>query len=171
MLFLALFKQIPILKIFILLLAVVLVFSTSGYQKYNQNALAQWPPGVSWTSMGELEGYLWLNTLPAGTKVFPFYRNDKFVIGFDKYSCSWCDNVASYREDMFNKSFDDLYFFLKEEQYEYFIISGMSYKYATTLIGENSTKIFFDDLFASFQNSSRFSMAHQSNGALIVKVN
>ena len=51
--------------------------------------------------MDEVQGYIWLKTLPADTKVFDLTTSgDKVVMGFDKYSCAWCKEVIDFREDI-----------------------------------------------------------------------
>jgi len=164
-------KRFKIPSLIILIIVILGVFATSGYQKYNHNTLPTWPPGVSWTSTEELQGYLWLKTLPVNTKMFSYSTTDKFIIGLDKYSCEWCDNIVKFRENILDKDINQLHSFLKSNTYEYIIISGMSYKYLGTEFGENKTKELVDSLLTNIQDSTKFTMAHQTKGAIIFKVN
>ena len=129
-----------------------------------------WPPGGFWTSQEELQGYLWLKTLPSNTKVFKYSNNDEHIIGMDKYSCSWCDNVMKFRENILDKDIDELHSFLKRENYKYIVISGMSYRDFSGKFGENKTNEAINNLLVDIQNTAKFSIAHQTKGALILKV-
>ena len=164
-------KKVSIPKLIILIIVVIGVLLTSGYQKYNQNYNTMWPPGVFWTSNEEIQGYVWLRTLPPDTKVFTYSTTDKPIIGFDKYSCEWCDNVIMFRENILDKNVSQLYSFLKNNDYEYIIISGMAYKSFGQKFGENKTKETITNLLNNIQDSIKFTVAYQTKGALILNVN
>ncbi|TKJ17343.1 hypothetical protein CEE44_02300 [Candidatus Woesearchaeota archaeon B3_Woes] len=161
------FKIPYLLVLFIILIGVI---STAGYQKYNQNHNAVWPPGVFWTSNEELQGYIWLTTLPIDTKVFTYSTTDKPIIGFDKYSCEWCSNVIDFRKNILDKNLTQVYNFLKTNKYQYIVISGLSYKHLGRQYGENKTKTSFDNLFKNLQNSTRFESSYQTQSVIILKV-
>lgn len=55
---------------------------TSWYPKYVVET-SQWPPGVAWSSVQELEGYLWLHDNVVSKRVFSICKEEKFLIGFD----------------------------------------------------------------------------------------
>ncbi len=163
-------KKVRIPYLLVLFIILLGTFSTAGYQKYNQNHNAIWPPGASWTSNEEIQGYLWLKTLPPNTKVFSYLTTDKFVIGLDKYSCEWCDNVIMFRENILDKNVSQLYSFLKSNDYEYIIISGMAYKSFGQKFGENKTKETITNLLNELQNSIKFSIAYQTKGTIVFRV-
>jgi len=143
---------------------------TSAYPKYVVET-SNWPAGASWTSYDEINGYLWLKTLPPDTKVFTYNVHDHHIIGLDKYSCSWCKEVVDFRENILEKDIDELYTFLKKQEYKYLIISGMSFKYLGKEFGEEKTKEKINEILRDIQNSTKFSAAHQTKGAIILKVN
>jgi hypothetical protein len=144
-----------------LIIAVLLagIIWTSGYQKYAVNT-SSWPPGAGWTSAEELQGYVWLHTLPANTKVFTFLYDDQ-VIGFDKYSCGWCKSVSEQKEKGINITAEEMHSWMLENGYQYLLVGGMEVR----KFGQNATNIFID----SVQNSQLFELAHQTNGLIILK--
>ena len=120
------------------------VFLTAGQQKYNHNTLSTWPPGQGWTSQEELEGYLWLKTLPVDTKVFTFYHTGK-VFGLDKYSCDWCEEVVYFRETVSERTAQEINSWLKTLSYEYLVVSGSTVRQ----MGFNETNSKLEELSAS----------------------
>ncbi|MCP3682765.1 MAG: phospholipid carrier-dependent glycosyltransferase [bacterium] len=152
---------ISVIKIAILVIVVVGVLFTSTQQKYAVNT-AQWPPGAMWTSYQEVEAYSWLSTLPIDTKVFSF-SHDSHVIGFDKFSCGWCEDVLEFRRTAINQSAEDIYVWLSSNGYEYTILGGMEIR----TYGEEPVM----NLIQQMDNSSHFQPAHSvQGGALIFKV-
>jgi len=157
-------------KFIILLIIIVGVFATSGYQKYNQNHNAIWPPGQSWTSNDELQGYIWLNSLSVDTKVFSYSTTDSFVIGFDKYSCQWCEDIVNFRKDLLDKDLNEIHAFLKRNNYEYMILSGMSYRLLGDKFGENKTSESITNLLEELSKSNHFTVAYQDKATIILRV-
>ena len=135
-----------------LILAIAGIAFTSAQQKYEVNT-ANWPPGVAWTSLQEVQTYAWLKNLPHDTKVFSFIMDD-FVIGFDKFSCAWCEAETTYRQKGFNDSAEETALWMKENEYEYLILGGMeSAKYGRH---ETSQRI------KGLADSGLFRIAHQN---------
>jgi len=132
----------------------------SAQQKYQVNTAA-WPPGGFWTSNDEIAAYVWLTTLPANTKVFSFLTDDQ-VIGMDKFVCGWCEAEATYRNTGFSDSAQDTAGWLQANDYEYIIFGGMEARQ----LGQNETFNKINDL----ASSGLFTVAHQTNGAIILKV-
>jgi len=163
-------KKCKISGLMILIIVVVGLIATAGYQKYKHNTLPTWPPGVSWTSAEELQGYLWLKTLPPDTNVFVYSTIDQFAVGMDKYSCAWCDNVIEFRKTILDKDLDQLHSFLKSNNYKYVVFSGMGYMHLGEEFGENKTKESIDALLSDISNSTDFRLAHQTQGAAIFEV-
>lgn len=151
----------------------VIVFGiglTSAYPKMVVNS-STWGPGVHFTSQEELQGFIWLKELPADTKVFSYNMENKgIVISFDKYTCMWCDSDREFRENLINKTPDDLYSFLKENKYEYLIISGRGPYIMTNEFGANKTNQHMDALFRNIQTNPNYTLAFQNNGAIIMEV-
>ena len=147
-------------KLLLSVLVIVLITLTSTYQKYEVNT-SNWPWGVTWTSPDEIQAYVWLKNLPHDTKVFSFITDD-FIVGFDKFSCGWCEAEATYRKEGFNDSPEGTAEWMKNNQYEYVVLGGMeAVKY-----GENQTLQKVED----FAGSGLFKIAHQTRGAFIFKV-
>ena len=153
-------KQFKIPKIAFIALIVIGVWFTSGAQKYELNT-AQWPPGGGWSSQEELQGYLWLGTLPLNTKVFEAGGWGE-SIGFDKYSCRWCADEIPYYKNLTNYDNDQIYSLLKRKGYEYLIISGKAFEEW----GINKTNEKIDSL----SNDKRFQNIGSNKGFVVYKV-
>ena len=143
-------------KIIVLLLIITGVLFTSTYQKYTVNT-AQWPPGGFWTSMEELQGYLWLkDNLPPNTKVFSFVHSS-VIIGMDKFICHWCEDITSFQKEGVNESASDTHSFLKSKNYEYLVIGGnFAQKYGINETNEKLNGLLSSGLFKSAYNTVGF---------------
>jgi hypothetical protein len=153
------FLRVKMVKAAIIIVLLIAITLTSGQQKYSVNT-AQWPPGAFWTSVDELQGYMWLHTLPAETRVLSFITDEQ-VIGFDKYSCGWCKDESDLRKRGLNITGEDVHSWMLEHGYQYLLVGGMEVK----KFGQNAT----DAFLGSIQNSGLFSLAHQTNGLVILK--
>lgn len=162
------FKQFKVPKLITIILLVVLIFLTSGQQKYAVNT-AMWGPGQMWSSMDEIEGYVWLKGLPVDTKVFA-YSTDEQVIGFDKFSCLWCDNVIDFRKELLYKNASDVYNWLKKNRYEYLIFGGMAYKNLGRIFGVNETNEILPKRIEEISSLVKFQVVHQTKGMVIFKL-
>ena len=161
-----------IVKILIISIIVLGVLLTAALPKYQHNTSPNWPPGVAWTSAEEIQAYIWMHqNLPKNSKVFTYSRDDKHITGFDMESRFWEEEVVNFRAVMINKIPEEFYLFLKQNNYEYTMISGMSYKYLGKQFGENQTQQAINDLIEFSQSSPNFSSLYQTKGAILLKVN
>ncbi|MEK6900385.1 MAG: hypothetical protein AABX05_04650, partial [Nanoarchaeota archaeon] len=127
------------LKYGFLFLVLTGIILTSGLQKYQVNT-SIWPTSGSFSGPSEPFQYAeWFKAIPDNTKVFTYAPRDKLVIGLGKFSCAWCQEVISFRNDIIDKDAEELYLFLKSNGYEYFIINGpMDFRfYSERLLSEN----------------------------------
>ncbi|MEA2036318.1 MAG: hypothetical protein U9O94_02335 [Nanoarchaeota archaeon] len=161
-------KQIGVPKIATISLLIILIFLTSGQQKYTVNT-AMWGPGQAWTSMEEISAYVWLKGLPPDTKVFA-YSSDEHILGFDKFSCMWCDDIIEFRKDLLNKNAPQLYNWLKKERYEYLIFDGKAYRELGSVFGINETNEILPQRLDEIGRHGRFQVAHQTQGAVIFRI-
>ena len=161
------FKSTRIKATFILLL-ILAIAATSGYQKYTLNT-AIWPTSGSFSSPAEAFEYgNWFKTLPPETKVFLYAPRDKVVVGFGKFACAWCDDVLYFRQDILNRNATELYDFLKERQYEYLLINGrMDSKYFAKTFGENDTAVLLPKRYEEIFGSGLFLPTYQKEGIFI----
>lgn len=157
-------KELRITLIIIIILGIIF---TSGVQKFVVNT-SVWPPGIGWSSWDELQGYLWLKNLPTNTKVFDF-GNDIFIIGLDKYSCSWCPEQIGFKKGIMNKSVDSIYRWLKRYGYEYVIFGGRLYRDLKNIY-KNETDRIITEKIEEFVTSEKFKVVHSTKGAIIMKV-
>ncbi|MBI2559332.1 glycosyltransferase family 39 protein [Candidatus Woesearchaeota archaeon] len=153
-------------KYAVLVILIIGIYFTSMQPKIAVNT-AQWPPGAFWTfnergQSEELVGYLWLkDNLPKGAKIFTFANNAP-IIGFDKFTCHWCEDVNSFQKNGFNKSIDDTYNWLKGKDYGYIVIDGQTAR----KFGVNETNKKLQDITAF----NKFKPVFQNNGMLLFQI-
>ncbi len=112
-----------LIKLGVLLVFAVAVFLTSGTYKLGINTSTGWYGGPLQVE-GELPGYLWLKTLPPGTKVLS-PGDDSFVIGLDAFSCAWCHEVIDFKKGFFSRSPHEISSFMKRNSYQYLILGSI----------------------------------------------
>lgn len=159
-------------------LFVVLVLTgiviTSGLPKHYLNT-TPWPTSGSFSAAPQEAGEYgrWFATLPPNTPVFLYSPRDKITIGFGKYSCEWCQEVIDFREKILSKDISELYNFLKEHDYEYFVINGrMDYRYYSILYGEEEAKLLLPQRYDEIFSSGLFTPVYQKENAYVMfKVN
>lgn len=163
-------KKIGIGKFIVLLILIGGIIFTSGYQKYQVNT-AVWPPGKSWTSYEELNGWSWmLNNLPINTKVYS-YSDPARVIGFDKFACVWCDDFIIFSKDILEKDLDEVHRWLKINDYGYLIFSGKDFKRFGQKYDEEKAKNMLDEkVNQAASKPDKFKMVHQTQGFILFKV-
>jgi hypothetical protein len=150
-------------KIVILILIILGVWFTSGAQKYELNT-AQWPAGGRWTSVEELQGYLWLDTLPLNTPVFEAGGWGE-SIGMNKYHCRWCADEIPYYNELYKYDNDQINSLLTKKNYEYLIIiPGKAIKNFNWTINET------EDLIRSLAEDDRFTPTFSNQGFFAFKV-
>ncbi|MBU0615719.1 MAG: hypothetical protein KJ601_06505, partial [Nanoarchaeota archaeon] len=106
--------KIPFAIIFLLLFGGI--WATSGYQKYVHYTNPGWPTSGSFSGGEASEPWqygAWFNSLEPNTKVFLYAPRDKLTIGYDAFSCDWCQEVIDFRGNILNFTVDQLYGFLK----------------------------------------------------------
>ncbi|MBI5393416.1 hypothetical protein HZA96_06095 [Candidatus Woesearchaeota archaeon] len=121
------FQRYQLVRVIIFTMFLVGIILTSGYHKYTVNT-AIWPFNNFFMSFDEANAYTWLYTLPADTTVFEFCspNADTRVIAYDKLAFSWDKDVLEFRkkERIMNHTNSELYSFLKQKKFDYFIIDG-----------------------------------------------
>ena len=160
-------------KMVIIAIVVVGVLFTSAKAKYDVNTSC-WPSGAFWSGslvrepssgcpvQSELLVYERLRDLPGNTKVFTLSQPDQ-VIGFDKFSCGWCDAEAGIRKRMEtgNVSAQEIHAAMKDNGYDYLIIGGIEAKN----YGFNQTV----SLINSIAQSGLFTLVEQGEAAFIFR--
>jgi len=148
----------------------VIVFGillTSGYQKYKVNT-ALWPTD-RFTSYDEAYEYAkWFGSIPKGANVFLYSGGDYIVIGFDGFSCYWCEDVKQFRKRIPNEKPDELYGFLKSRRYNYLIISHRDYYRLMNKF--NMTKEDIDKKLSEIINSNFFNLAYKGKTMLVFRI-
>jgi len=161
------FRKIKIPQLIILLILALLIFSTSGYQKYKVNT-STWPTSGSFSGGPQeaAEYAKWFDTLSPNTNVFLYSPRDKLAIGFDAYSCAWCQDVVDFRNDILNKNAEELHSFLKRNRYEYLVIGSMDSKYIPNQFGEEKSNELLPKRYEEIQTSGLFSPVYNSEGVM-----
>jgi len=164
------FSRHPWVKWAIIGVAVVSIGITSAYPKYKVNT-AQWGPDGRWSSMQELQGYIWLKeNLPPNTKIYPFSGEDSLLTGMDMFVCGWCQKELSLRNSLLNTTSEKLHGELKSLGYQYLLLDGMSFKTFPRMYGENTTTELLPQQFNSIASFPGFSLALQVDGLIVLKI-
>src|SRR5690606_27653231 len=107
------FKKSNFKYVFLILIVLATIY-TAAVPKYSVQT-SMWGPGSGWTSMQEVASFSKLKSLPDKTSIFLYTsRDDNYITGFDKYTCTWCSSVLDFRKNILDYDKDELYLFLKE---------------------------------------------------------
>ncbi len=149
---------------FIIIMALLtgIVF-TSAHQKYQLNT-AIWPTsGAFVTNQVEATEYgNWFQTINPGTKVFLYSPRDKIVIGLGGHSCLWCQEVIDFRKNITQRNAKEIHTFLKQNNYEYFIINmRMEMKYFLPESSNEEKQKIIQQKYQEILSSTLFIPIHQ----------
>jgi len=126
---------------------------------------AQWPPSPSFTSQGELSGYVGLDTIiPMNTKVFTvcgIEEEDK-IIGSDMLIDAWDMEQNAFRRDILSKSAVEVHSFMQAHGYEYLIISST----CVVNYGQEETS----KMLNGYGASGLYEEVYSNDGFLLVKL-
>jgi len=166
------FRKNKLVQVFLTVLIVVGVILTSGVHKYEANT-SIWPTSGSFSNMQEpfLYGEIF-KQLPLNSKVFLYAPRDKLVIGYNMFSCDWCQEVKDFRNDIIYKNHDELHSFLIRNEYEYFMINkNMDYKYLSDKFGEEEVKTILPVRYQEILTSTRLTPIYSNENVVLFKVN
>jgi len=150
-------------KTALLIILVVSVFITSGVGKLSVQT-ATWPPGASFYSQGELDGYMQLKTiLPINTLVFPLCSSDDKIIGSDMLSEPYVPAYEIFKRDAVNDSASEVYAFLKGRGYSYLTIDTS----CITLLGSDKANALANE----YLSSGLFSTQYSNAGFILLHLN
>ena len=122
--YLALEERFKAHKTALLIVMVIAVVITAADPKMKVQTSA-WPPGVSFTSMEELSGYLAMKDgLPPNTKVFPLCSDDQKVIGSDMLSEPFDPEYEAFKRQAMNRSASEVHAFLAPRGYAFLVIDS-----------------------------------------------
>lgn len=80
---------------------------TSWYPKYVVET-SPWPPGVAWSSVQELEGYMWMHEHLVGSRVLSLCKEERFLIGFDLETDFPNEEMNDFRLSLATKTVEDI---------------------------------------------------------------
>ena len=80
---------------------------TSWYPKYVVET-SQWPPGVAWSSVQELEGYMWMHDNLVEKKVLSLCKEERFLIVFDIDTAFPNSAMNEFRKNLATKTVDEI---------------------------------------------------------------
>jgi len=145
------------------------VLLTSAYPKFIVNN-SYWPAGPQVGN--QIQGLYYLDTLPLDTKVFNYYVDrDLWMTGMNKLSYEWKPEIIQFRKTLINITIQELYNFLKENNYEYLYISTMAYENFVYWYGENNTINHLNNLVNSLNlNTDNFINIYNKQNILIYKI-
>lgn len=118
-----LIKKINFPKILFIIIVIIGLLLTSGYQKYTLNT-AIWP-NEHFYSFDEVQPYLWIqNNLPKNTLVTAMCGDASKLIGYDMLDLEWIREIRDFKKDMINKTAEEIYTFLKDHNYKYLTVDA-----------------------------------------------
>ncbi len=142
----------------VFLVGIFLIGVTSFMAKYELNT-AKWYPGGTFYYDGTFDqndyaGYLSLKDLPQDTRIFSLtYRHAATILGYDHFTCNYCQPDIVMRNMSGNVKLDALYPFLKDEKYQYVIVDH-------DYIVQNG-QVNWQDKLKEMQASGKFVVAKQ----------
>ena len=116
-------KRFKLDKVVFFLAVTIAVLLTSGQHKYNVNT-AMWPTHY-FSSMTDIQGYMWLESLPDNTPVTSLCRHDEKVIGMDMYSTKqWEPGQRHFADVALNNTIAEIHDYLGSKGYHYMILDS-----------------------------------------------
>jgi len=156
------------LKTLVTIIVIIGIFYTSAQQKYELNTVI-WPTSGAFSPQEAAQYGEWFKTIPDNTNVFLYSPRDKLTIGFGMSSCAWCENVIDFRKNMLYHDAQTLHQFLKQNDYEYFIINGrMDTRYFNSQFGQEETQKLLQSRYNEFINSGLFNPVFQQENVFVV---
>lgn len=166
------FRKNKMVQIGLVLVIMLGVIFTSGVHKYEANT-SVWPTSGSFTNMQEpfLYGEIF-KQLPLNSNLFLYAPRDKLAIGYGMFSCLWCEDVIEFRKDILNRDHDQLYAFLKQNNYDYFLINkNMDYDDLHKKFGEEETMKLLPIRYQEFLSSTKLTPVYSDENIVVFKVN
>lgn len=77
----------------------------------------QWPPGIDWSSVPELEGYMWMHDTLKSKKVFSLCKEERFLIGFDLKTAFPNKKTDAFRKNIATASVEEITSFVSGYDY------------------------------------------------------
>jgi hypothetical protein len=154
-----------------LILIFIAVLYTSAYPKYIVQT-AMWPYGVMWNGLEHIQGYAALKKLlPPEAKAFPMCTSDSAVIGMDKLSYAWDEEVLDFRKTILDRNASEIYSFLKSKGYEYAILDVSCIVKCD--VNKNQTNACVDKvnkIAEDIGKSGKYTLTWSNNAVLIYKL-
>ncbi|MBD3387574.1 MAG: hypothetical protein GF416_00990 [Candidatus Altiarchaeales archaeon] len=153
---------------------ILLLLFTSARPKLNVQTTT-WGVTDLRTEIGsDFSAYLALKDLPPDTPVYPFCTLDKYVIGFDKLSYAWDDEIEESRADPIHADPETLHTILKSRPrpYEYIIFDYACVKRCMEELSmsKDDCKKAAADNMQAFEDSGLYEMTGRSQSTIAFKV-
>jgi len=148
----------------IIVIALVLggVLLTSALPKFQQQT-STWPPGASFYSAEELQGYEQMeSSLPKNTLVFPLCSMDSKVIGSDMLSEPYVPEYEIFKRTAVNKTPEEVYSFISKRGYKYLIIDST----CINVLGLEEA----NNVLADYQSSEKYRNVYNTSGFFLLQV-
>jgi len=150
------------LKYLVLIVLIAGILWTSGYPKYVVET-SQWPPGATWSSGEELQGYMSLqDKLPKDTPVFNICSHEGKLLAFGMYTPPYDPDLFWFKIQAENKTLDDIYSTAKKRNFDYVVVDA----YCTRRMSINQTNA----LLQQMVNSTNYELIYSNQAFWLFKV-
>ena len=166
------FRKIKGAKLVIIVLLILGIYLTSTSQKFALNTTV-WPTSSAFSNPQEAFEYgSLLESLPDNTKIFMLAPRPKLITGFGKFDCIWCKEIYDFRQEIVGKSPEEIYSFLKENNYEYLLINpSMDLRQLRKHFAEEEVQAYLNELYPALASSQDFEITqHIEQRIFLLKV-
>ncbi len=80
----------------------------SSWQPKKAALTMQWPPGIGWNSIDELNGYMWMHDNLAGYHVLSLCKDERFLFGFDMETNFPSPVMESFRSSLGTQTIESI---------------------------------------------------------------
>ena len=116
-------------------------------------------------------GYANINQfIPKGSRAISMSGFQGVLLAYDLDVCEWCPEEIEFGRNTFEWSAQEIYDWLKQHNYEYFIIDGRSIRCHRDLYGEETEKKFNKKIGELGESGLFNNVVFQNNGMIIVRV-
>ena len=142
-------------------LVIAIVYVTAFVPKMQINT-STWDPGGSWSSIGELQGYMALKEMGPNEHIFSFCpEGGAKILGFDNYQCEWCADELDFKKTFINETGIAVHDFLSSRSYTSAVYDGRCVK----KFGINESQEFLTKI-----SQAGFVPTAQQDGFLLLRV-
>lgn len=156
--------------IFVLFIILILtsIGITSGIPKFKLNTMP-WGTYFGYQTEKEMQGLLETRFLPKDTKIISYSGCSSVFLSYDLECCQWCEDEIKFQTEVANMYLPDLYFWLKDHNYQLLTVGVKDIKFHYTL-GGNETLQRIIPVIQGLGNSEYFEVLYQNEDMAIFRV-